>query len=146
MIAEIISRFEDILKERELDDVSIFLDPDFDDEAPLYARYKQIEFLQEYGDVDLLLMELSLDYLKRATPSIREDFKVFAITVIKDDGPIVPYIFVSKLFNPPLLSSKLNEVGKYIESIVKTIDPESYLILQDDVTVPGSPRIFIMKK
>ena len=42
-----------------------FADPDFFDEIPLYARYKEVEFLKQYGDVNSLLIELSLEYLER---------------------------------------------------------------------------------
>ncbi|HEX5442914.1 MAG TPA: Imm15 family immunity protein, partial [Pirellulales bacterium] len=77
-----------MLQEQQLADVAeIFSDRGFCDEVPLYSRYRQVDFLKQYGDVDLLLMELALDYLERViseTDAGSSD-RFAAITVIRDE-------------------------------------------------------------
>ena len=82
------AQFDSVLKRQHLADVaSSFSDPDFFDEVPLYSRYKDVEFLREYGDVNQLLMVLALDYLNRVTSEIHATGmeRVVAITVKSDD-------------------------------------------------------------
>ena len=59
-------QFDAVLREQHLADAaSSFADPDFFEEVPLYSRYRQVEFLRPYGDVDLLLLKLALDYCNK---------------------------------------------------------------------------------
>ncbi len=47
------TRFDSVLRGRHLaDPASSFADPDFFDEVPLYARYEEVDFLKQYGDVN----------------------------------------------------------------------------------------------
>ena len=58
--------FDSVLRAEGLADIpSSFRDPSFFDEVPLYSRYEQVDFLRRYGEVDRLLLELSLEYLQR---------------------------------------------------------------------------------
>jgi hypothetical protein len=158
MISSIVkTRFESVLRDRHLSDPSRFTEPDFFDEVPLYARYKEVEFLKDYGDgnVDLQLIELSLDYLERVTsetpPSKSKRF--VAITIIRDDDEyIVPSIFVcnrdvAKRLKELHLSLPTKGLGKQIKNLVKDAGfRNAYTILEDTHTVTDDVRVFIGHK
>jgi len=147
-------RFDALLEKQHLADiVSSFGDADFFDEIPLYSRYSQVEFLKPYGDVNMLLVELALDYLDRVKSEIPigKGKRFTAITVISDDDAeyIVPSIFVcngnvkTRLRNLHL-SSPSEGLGKRIEALVKKANLDStYGVLEDRTTVPGDVRVFV---
>jgi hypothetical protein len=147
-------QFESVLKEQHLADAaSMFADPDFFDEVPLYSRYAQVDFLKQYGDVDLLLMELSLDYLNRVTSVVKfgNDTRLTAITVIRDadDQYIVPSVLVCNgQVNTRLkelhLSSPSDGLGKSVESLVKRARLQgAFTVFEDRSTVAGDVRVFV---
>jgi hypothetical protein len=150
-------RFESVLKAEQLADIpSSFRDPAFCDEVPLYSRYKQVNYLTKYGDVDLLLLELSLDYLKRIvaeTPATKSR-RFLAVTIVRDDDNeyIVPYIFicnsnVKSRLKGLHLSLPSSTLGKYIQSLLRQSDHSSdYRVLDDRSTVPESVRVFVSYK
>jgi hypothetical protein len=151
------TQFDSVLKAQHLADVaSTFSDPDFFEEVPLYSRYKQVEFLKTYGDVNLLLVELALDYLDRVTTSVpvTGNTRLVAITVISDDDDefIVPAIFVCNSnvktrLKELHLSSPSEGLGKRIESLVKMARPDAtFSILEDRHTLPDDVRVFISYK
>src|SRR5437870_10202730 len=88
-------QFASVLKAEQLADIpSRFCDPAFFDEVPLYSRYAQIDFLKQYGEVDRLLLELSLEYLHKVKSEWSTDKpkRFIAVTIIRDDADahIVP--------------------------------------------------------
>ena len=148
------SEFDVVLQEQRLADVAgIFCERDFCDEVPLYSRYRQVDFLKQYGEVDLLLMELALDYLERVsseTDSGSND-RFAAITVIRDDPAayIVPSIFLCnsearRRLETLCLSPPSNALGEYVGALVKQAKPDGdYVVLEDLLAVPGVPREFV---
>ena len=158
MISSIVkTEFESVLKRRQIaDPASCFADPDFFDEVSLYARYEEVDFLKKYGDVNLLLVELSVDYLERVTSSIKSgrSKRFVAITVINDDDDeyIVPSIFVcnrnaAARLKELHLSAPSKGFGARIESLVKEARLHtSYRVLEDRCTLPDDVRVFISHK
>ena len=150
-------RFESVLRKEQLADVaSAFGGADFFDEVPLYSRYKQVEFLKKYGDVNQLLIELALDYLDRVTSEVHlsRTKRLAAITIISDDDDesIVPSIFVCN----GNVKTRLKELhlscpsvgfGKRIESLVKRAKAHiPFSVFEDRSTVPDAVRIFFSYK
>jgi hypothetical protein len=151
------TEFESVLADQHLTDaVSTFADPRFFDEVPLYSRYKQVEFLRRYGDVDLLLIEFAIDYLKQATSAIApgKAQRFVAITVIRDadDEYIVPYIFVcnsnvKSRLKKLRLSTPFSILGKQIKTLLKKAKlTADFSVFEDRSTVPDDVRIFISYK
>lgn len=143
--------FESVLQEQQLADIAeILSDREFCDEVPLYSRYRQVDFLKQYGDVDLLLMELSLDYLERVTSGtpIESTERFAAITVIGADY-LVPSIFLcnsdaTRQLKKLSLSRPSTTFGQQIDDLVKRArSDQEYIVLEDQMTVPGAPREFI---
>jgi hypothetical protein len=159
MITSIVKmRFESVLRGRQLGNLSRFAVSDFFDEVPLYARYKEVEFLKDYGDgnVDLQLIELALDYLERVvseTPP-QKTKRFLAITIIRDDenNYLVPSIFVcnkdvTKRLKDLHLSLPRKGLGKQVELLVKKAGfQRAYTVLEDKQTVPNDVRVFISHK
>lgn len=153
--ATVDTKFDEVLKEELLSDVSIYSVRDFFDEIPLYSRYKQIEFLKQRGDVDLLLIELALQYLDRVMSEVHmpvQRFAAITVTGAEADEFIVPRIFVCN----GAVRSKLKKLhltrptasfGKRIASLVRKAAPDrSYSVMQDESTIPGDVRVFVGSK
>ncbi len=148
------SEFDAVLQEQQLADVAeIFSDRGFCDEVPLYSRYRQVDFLKQYGDVDLLLMELALDYLERViseTDAGSSD-RFAAITVIRDEAAnyIVPAIFLCnsdarRQLKDLCLDPPNTVLGRRVELLVRRARPgQTLIVLEDQLTVPGAPREFL---
>jgi hypothetical protein len=147
-------QFDSLLRNQHLLDVVPNVgDPDFFDEVPLYSRYKQVEFLKQYGDVNLWLVRLSLDYLNRVASEIHiPNAKRFvAITVISDDDDkyVVPAIFVcnsnvKQRLKSLHLSHPSEGLGKRVEALIaKTKLDTTFNVLEDRSTVPDDVRVFI---
>jgi hypothetical protein len=150
-------QFNSVLKVEHLADIpSRFSDPAFFDEVPLYSRYEQVDFLKQYGEVDQLLLALSLEYLQRAksdwAPNKARRF--IAVTIIRDDvnEPIVPYIFICnsnarRRLKDLHLSPPSKGLGQHIQSLMRKIDrSQDYRVLEDRSTVPDDVRVFISYK
>lgn len=148
------SQFESVLCDQHLTDVpSCFAGADFFDEIPLYSRYDQIEFLKQYGDVDRLLIDLSLDYLDRVSTLTTDGTirRFAAVTVIKDDGSnyLIPQIFVcngdvERRLTGLQLAEPSKGLGKEVEELVRRVRPESdFVVFEDRSTVPGELRVFV---
>lgn len=154
MNQNVIFQFNSVLKKQHLaDPLLCFLDHNICDEVPLYSRYKQVDFLKSYGDVNLLLIELALAYLNRVAFEIQipRVKRFLAITVIdEDDGEyIVPAIFVcnSKVktrLKKLHLSTPSEGLGQKIKTLVKKAKLDArFTVLEDCDTVPDDKRIFI---
>lgn len=150
------SEFESVLQEQRLADVAeILSDHDFCDEVPLYSRYRQVDFLKQHGEVDLL-MELALDYLDRVVSETGDASadRFAAITVIRDDTAdyIVPSLFLcnsdaKRQLRTLSLSRPSTMLGQQIEDLVKRARSDrQFVVLEDQTTVPGAPREFISFK
>lgn len=122
------------------------------DETPLYSRYAQIDFLDQFGDKNLLLIELALDFLDRVTMAMVGDRigRFAAITVISDDDGVhfVPQIFVCngdvmQRLAALKLSEASSELGKLVSQLVEEARPAGFVVLEDGNTVPGEVRVFI---
>jgi len=147
-------RFKSVLRAEQLAEIpSSFRDSDFCDEVPLYSRYKQVDYLKEYGDVDRLLLELSLDYFKRlASESPATTSRRFlAVTVVRDDEKeyIVPHIFicnsnVRRRLRGLRLSAPSSPLGRYVQSLLRQMpDSAEYTVLDDRSTIPDDVRVFV---
>lgn len=154
--SQIKTQFDVVLRRRHLDDVaSRFSDPNYFDEVPLYSRYRQVEFLKQFGDVNLLLMDLALDYLDRVTAEshICRGERLIAITLIHDDEHdyIVPSIFVcnssvkTRLKNLRLLFPS-GRFGLRIKSLVKSVRGDAFSVYEDRDSVAGDVRVFVSYK
>lgn len=151
------TQFDSVLRDQHLiDDISTFAGSDYFDEVPLYSRYRQVDFLKQYGDPDVLLIELALDYLDRVTSAIQaERIKQFvAITIVSDDNGehLVPQIFVcngnvDQRLADLRLSDPTSALGKQVEQLVKIARPDRvFSVLEDRVTLPGDVRVFVGDK
>jgi hypothetical protein len=153
ILSPVRAKFDAVLREQHLaDDFAAFADPAYFDETALYSRYRQIDFLRQYGDLNLLLIELSLDYLDRVTTAMRADqiTRFAAITIISDDGGkhIVPQIFVCngdvrhRLANLSL-SGPSSDLGMQVADLVGQARPEGFDVFEDRTTVAGDVRVFV---
>jgi hypothetical protein len=151
------TRFDSVLRAQHLDAVAtLFCDPSYFDEIPLYSRYEQVEFLKRYGDVDRLLIELALEYLGRVAAQAYSEAstRIIAITVVSNDDNayLIPSIFlcngeVNARFKDLHLSLPSAGLGKRVEAHVKAAKSAgAYSILEDRETVPGDVRVFISYK
>jgi hypothetical protein len=142
-----------VLTHEHLDDVSLFFEPGFFDEIPLYSRYKQIEpFIGNTAAPERVLLGLALDYLKDVTGRAKPRNKFLAaITVLddKDFDQIVPNVFVcngqvrQRLHNL-CLHDPVTPFGKRMTRVLKLLDPKhEFQLLEDTSTVPGHVRAFI---
>lgn len=154
MVASANSKFATVLNaERLLPIPSRFGETDFCDEVPLYSRYKQVDFLKRYGDVDRLLLELSLEYLERVKSErpARKSKRFIAITIFRDglDEYIVPCIFVCNsrartLMKELQLSHPSPGLGEYVQGLAKQIGQSRvYSVFEDRHTVPDDVRVFV---
>jgi hypothetical protein len=148
------TQFESLLHEQHLiDDLSVFAGPDYFDEVPLFSRYKQIDFLKQYGDEKLLIIELALDYLDHVTSSLPggRTKRLAAITVISDDGGkhLVPHIFicngeVERRLADLRLTEPTASLGKQVQELVDRARPQGgFRVFADHATVPGDVRVFV---
>jgi hypothetical protein len=147
------ARFESVLRDQHLaDDLSAFADPAYFDEAPLYSQYRQVDFLEQDGEFNLMVIELSLDYLDRVVSAMRGDqFTRFAaITVISDDEGkhLVPQIFVcngdvKRRLAALRLSLPASNLGREVGQLVRQARPDGFTVLEDRITVPGDVRVFV---
>jgi hypothetical protein len=150
------ARFEKVLRKGLLDLDSVGYDnTGFFDEIPLYSRYKHVEFLEQYGDVNLLLLELALDYLEQVRSGVHlsRTRRFLAITITRyEDDYIVPAIFVcngevrNRLkvlhLTPPSAG-----LGKDIEKLVRKTKLDAlFTVLEDRETVPEEVRVFVSYK
>ena len=152
-----------VLEPEGLADPSRFVAGDFFDEIPLYSRYAQVEpFLRGKRSPDNVLLDMALEYLAEVCgeAKLRRGF-VAAITIPDDAIPgdaipdekefryLVPSLFVCKgnirrRLNGLRLRKPLTAFGKRIAAVLKQVDPKStFGILEDTLTVPGQPRVFI---
>lgn len=149
------TQFDRLLKRQHLDDVSRFSDPNYFDEVPLYSRYEQVEFLKDYGDMNLLVMDLALGYLDRvaAESHISRSKRLIAITVIRDgdDEYIVPSIFVcnssvkTRLKALRLLTPSQG-LGTQIEVLAEYARGDTFSVFEDRDTVADDVRVFVSYK
>ncbi len=149
--------FEDfrrrVLAPEGLDDPSRFLQADFFDEIPLYSRYEQIEpFVRRGRSADVFLLDMALEYLGEVFDAATTSRGFFAAITIPDDKDakhIVPSLFFCKgrsrqRLRGLRLRKPLTEFSKRLSGILRRVDPQSELgILEDTLTVPGEPRVFI---
>ena len=147
-------RFTAVLKAEQLDSIQKrFHDPAFCDEVPLYSRYAQVGFLKQFGDVDRLLLELSLEYLRgvQTDRTGHKEKRFIAVTIIRDDVKeyIVPYIFICN-DNPELrlkglqLSPPAKGLGKYIQALLQAVgNLADYSVLEDRRAVPDDVKVFV---
>jgi hypothetical protein len=150
---EIKRKFDAVLEKEHLSDIpATFGDADFFDEVPLYSRYNQVKFLENYGDVNGLLLELAVSYMDRVTSETHPRKRFVAITVMQDDSKeyLVPAIFVcnshvkQKLKELRLSLSSAGSVGSQVKSLIKSSKyPTALSVLEDHTTVPGDVRVFI---
>jgi len=148
-------QFNSVLKAEHLLDIPLsFREDAFFDELPLYSRYEQVDFLKQYGDVDRLLLELSLEYLEKVKSERPAGAKkrLIAVTIIRDgpDEYIVPYIFICngdarrRLKDNLHLSTPSEGLGIHVQNLLqKTDHPQDYRVLEDRSTVSGDVRVFV---
>jgi hypothetical protein len=149
-------QFAAVLKAGRLDGIpSSFRDPAYFDEVPLYSRYAQVDFLKQYGDVDRLLLELSLEYMNRVISerTATQQKRFVAVAIIRDsDEFIVPHIFICNgnaraRLKDLHLSLPSAGLGKNIESLLRQIDKSrQYGTLEDRTTREDDVRVFVSYK
>jgi hypothetical protein len=154
MVASAHSQFAKVLNAEQLLPIpSRFREADFCDEVPLYSRYKQVDFLKQCGDVDRLLLELSLEYLEmvKSERPARKSERFIAVTIFRDsvDEYIIPCIFVCNnrprtLMKELHLSPPSPGFGEYVHGLAKQMDQSRiYSVLEDRCTVPDDVRVFV---
>ena len=154
--SKIKKKFEDVLREELLDDLSIYRKPHFFDEIPLYSRDKQVEFLKAFGnEANLLLIEFSLEYLRRVVfDSHSKVARFIAITVARPENGeyVIPRIFVcngnvrEKLGELQLLPPEDRFARQISDLVHKAAPTTEFNVLQDKLTIPGDVRVFISYK
>jgi hypothetical protein len=146
--------FELVLRNERLADRSQFSKQHIFEELPLYSRYDQIRFLSQFGDLDALLLELALNYLKEVADNhAPEATWLGAVTIWEDDSedgdPIVPMIFicngdVKQRLKDLDLQPALGKFASFVKAALRSIGKQDQMVvMQDDDTVEGSVRYFI---
>src|SRR5207244_1894463 len=101
------------------------------DEVPLYSRYEQVDFLKQYGEVDQLLLQLSLEYLHRVKSKrvVDEPERFIAVTMVRDGANeyVVPYIFICnsnarRRLKDLHLVPPSRGLGQYVQGLVQKTD------------------------
>lgn len=145
-------RFEAVLREEGLADRSQFDVSGFFDELPLFSRYRQISFLENYGNVNDLLIELSLDYLRSIIDQRRSHAECFAAITVWHDGEaqfLVPYIFfcngwLARRLSKLRLSPPNSVFAKSLQRTLRIAKLSSkFAVAQDTITSPDHVRAFI---
>ena len=151
LTAEINDRFEAVLREEALADRSMFDAPGFFDELPLYSRYRQIAWLSRFGDVNELLIRLSLDYLQSVAKTKRSSAMCFAAITLMDHPDaeyLVPNIFVCngwvsrRLRRLRLATPASRFAAKLRADLVRSKLSVRFAVAQDTLSSPGNVRVF----
>lgn len=145
-------KLEAVLRDEKLDDRSRYDAPGFFDEIPLYSRYRQVAFLQKYGDPEKLLIEFALEYLESIAQAKRSPAECFAsITVMEhqDAELIVPCIYlcngrIKSRLRTLRLARPLSKFAAALKSSLEHLGSRSrYALAQDTISAPGHVRVFI---
>jgi len=136
------SLFWQMLEKNRLVDLSQFHKPGFFEEVPLYSRFADVAFLEDYrpDEANAMLLRFSLKYL-RSLISYEEHVTPFlaAITVsnFSPGDPIVPNLFVwsrpvPELYDKLRLSEPSTPFSKRIKRFVSRSDAhDRHAVLQD---------------
>jgi hypothetical protein len=150
--------FKKLLRDEGLDDFDQFFEPGYFDETPLYSRYDQLDPLGAPGakSADSMLFGLCLDYLVSLLEHRVPECPFFAaLTMTRDDRrfPMVPAIFAccgEEVGTLPVrlpLTDPRSSLGDYLGEILDSSGRSAdFEMLQDSVTVPRHPRIFISRR
>ena len=144
----------EILEKNRLADLSQFHKSGFSDEAPLYSRQSDIDFLMgEYDvkEVNAILLSFALKYLQSVIAYETHPSPYFAaITVwnFSKKEPLIPNIFAHS--KPEMLKEILplqnasTPFGKQmVRSVVHLEFPDAFDVLEDTGTDPEMERVFI---
>jgi len=152
------SWFEKLLRDEGLDDLDQFFEPGYFDETPLYSRYDQLDPLgtPEARSIDFMLLGPCLDYLDALLEHRMPKYPFFAaLTMTRDDRrfPMLPAVFaccgdeVDTISARLSLSEPRSSLGDYVEGILDSSGRAAgFEMLQDSVTVPRHPRIFLGRR
>jgi hypothetical protein len=147
------ARLDWLAKRHGWDDVASFSEPGFVGELPLYSRYQEIEFLEEFGRdfADTIMVTYGLETIDLLVNQIAftKPF-LLALTLERTEptSPIIPKLFVchrtdcDKLGEHLLLGPPRGPFANRVLDIIGKRE-KSLQVLQDDVTVPSHPRLFV---
>jgi hypothetical protein len=152
LLPEINDRFEAVLRDEALADRTMYDASGFFDELPLYSRYRQISFLSRFGNVDDLLIQLSLNYLESIVNSKRSTAECFAAITLLDYADaefLVPNIFVCNGWvSRRLRTLRLTPpASTFATSLRRRLDnlklSTTLAAAQDTLSSPGNVRVFL---
>jgi hypothetical protein len=150
--AEVKERFEAVLRQEALADRTMYDAPGFFDELPLYSRYRQIVFLSRFGDVNDLLVELSVDYLQSIVQTKRSSAECFAAITLMDYADaefVVPNIFVcngwlARRLRRLRLAPPASRFAKSLQRYLGRANLATrFAVAQDTLSSPGNIRLFL---
>ncbi len=147
--------FRGVLAEGNFLDLSPFGELGFFDEAPLYSRYSQLDFLKDRpaAEIDRIVFNFALDYLDFLLRDCRPRGSFLAaLTILKPSrkDPIVPSIFVCHGQVEERVSGRLpldepnSRSARLIQKLLgDSQDSADYEILQDTRTISPEVRVFV---
>lgn len=150
-------QFELVLREQHIaDNLAALTKATYFDETPLYSRYTQVDFLGQFGDKNLLLIDLALDFLDRVCAGAAAESidRFAAITVISDDDGkhLVPQLFLcngetERRLGELELCEPTSNLGRQVADLVTKAKPNGEFDVSEDlVTAPGQTRVFISRR
>ena len=135
-----------VLAKERLDDMSVFFEPGFFDEIPLYSRYAQIEpFISNADSPEGVLVGLAIACLEEIVGRSKPRAMFLAAITILDDkdfDQIVPNVFVChgqvrQRLRGLSLHAPSTSFGNRMASILRRLDRRhKFQLLEDTSTVP----------
>jgi hypothetical protein len=140
-----------VLKKRKMADFAQFHQPGFFDEAPLYTRESDVDFLRHDEKANEILLRFALKFLESLIEYEQHPKGYFAAITLWDysEELLVPNIFawcrpVKGLDEKLVLKTVATTFGKRIKRMVPKLGlTDSFKVLEDTRTEPGSTRVFI---
>jgi hypothetical protein len=147
------ARLDRLAKRHGWDDLASFSEPGFVGELPLYSRYQEIAFLEEFDRdfADAVMVSYGLETIDLLVNRIAftEPF-LLALTLERAEPtwPMVPKLFLchrtdcDKLGDHLLLGPPRGPFADRVLDIIGKRE-KSLQVLQDDVTDKSQPRLFV---
>ena len=140
-----------VLESHKMADLSQFHQPGFFDEAPLYTREAEVDFLKGNENANPILVRFALKFLKSVIAFEPHPKGYFAAITVRDfsDDLLVPNLFawcrpVQELKRKLALRAVTTAFGKRIARMTRNLGlADDFKILEDKETDRDSTRVFI---
>jgi hypothetical protein len=145
------AKLRQVLKKNNMADLAQFHQSGFFDEAPLYTRESDVNFLQDDERANEILLRFAVEFLESVIEYKEHPNGYFAAVTLWDysEDLLVPNIFVwcgpvEGLKEKLSLKTAATTFGTRIKEMLPKLRlADSFKVLEDTETEPGSARIFI---